>query len=254
MTDRDKLLVRIKALFSKTTEAGATEAEELAAAEKARELIRKYQIDLGSEELKKEGFVEKAIVMEPTGFAFGRRILGGVEKFCEVKSWLVIFGSHREIVVFGLASDVELAAYLVDSLITFSLAGADVHIAVERKMAIALGTPMTAAQSREAHRSYLVGCANRISARLRELAQERGSTAKPGSYGALITLDKLALIKAEMERLNIKLSCGSGLTGASDDGSFVAGSAHGAKASFGRPIGSSRVRRPDRQTVSPGGT
>ena len=57
--DREKLLARIKALFSKTTEAGATEAEELAATEKARELIEKYQLDMGAEELKREGFVKK---------------------------------------------------------------------------------------------------------------------------------------------------------------------------------------------------
>src|SRR5258705_5557481 len=43
-TDREKLLARIKALFSKTTEAGATEAEELAAAEKHRELIEKDKL------------------------------------------------------------------------------------------------------------------------------------------------------------------------------------------------------------------
>ncbi len=101
---------------------------------------------------------------------------------------------------------------------------------------------MTAAQSREARRSYLLGCANRISVRLRELAQQRKThTAKPGSYGALITLDKPALIKAEMERLDIRLRSGSHLTGAADGGSFAAGSAHGAKASFGRPVGGGHI-------------
>ena len=41
MTDNhEKLLIRIRALFSKTVEAGATEPEAMAAAEKARELER----------------------------------------------------------------------------------------------------------------------------------------------------------------------------------------------------------------------
>ena len=239
--DRGKLLARIKALFSKTTEAGATEAEELAAAEKARELIEKYQIDLGAEELKREGFVTKSIDMEPARFAFARRILNAVDKFCEVKCWYMTYGG-RSVEVFGLASDVELAAYLIESLTSFSLSGADMHIAVERKMQIALGTPMTSAESREAYRSYLLGCANRISVRLREMAQQRKTqTAKPGSYGALITLDKLALIDAEMRRLDIRLQSGSPLTRASDSGSFAAGSAHGEKASFGRPVGGGRI-------------
>ena len=239
--DRAKLLSRIKALFSKTTDSGATEAEELAAAEKARELIEKYQLDMGAEELKKEGFVKKSIDMEAARFAFARRILLAIEYFCEVKCWYMTYGGPQ-VVVFGLASDVELAAYLIESLTTFSLGGADLHIAVERKMAIALGTPMTAAETRGCQRSYLLGCANRISVRLRELARQRNTqNARPGSYGALIKLDKPALIEVEMERLDIRLSCGSPLTGASDGGSFAAGSAHGAKASFGRPVGGGRI-------------
>jgi hypothetical protein len=240
-TDREKLLARIKALFSKTTKSGATEAEELAAAEKARELIEKYQLDMGAEELKKEGFVKKNIGMDAARFTFARRILNAIDKFCEVKTWYITYGG-RVITVFGLASDVELAAYLIESLTTFSLSGADLHIATERKIQIALGTPMTATETRECHRSYLLGCANRISIRLREMAQQRRSqTAKPGSYGALITLDKPTLINAEMECLHIRLASGSCLTGASDRSSFGAGSAHGAKASFGRPVGGGRI-------------
>jgi hypothetical protein len=154
-----------------------------------------------------------------------------------------IHGEHSEIGLIGLTSDVELAAYLIESLTNFALAGADLHIAVERKMAIALGTPLTSAQSRQVHISYLVGCASRTRARLEELAKQRKTQdAKPGSYGALITLDKPALIDAEMERCGIHLHCGgSSLSGGSDSGSFAAGSAHGANASFGRPVGGGRI-------------
>lgn len=40
MNNREKMLAKIRALLAKTVEVGATEAEELAPAEKARELIR----------------------------------------------------------------------------------------------------------------------------------------------------------------------------------------------------------------------
>jgi hypothetical protein len=238
-TDQDKLLVRIKALFSKTVEAGATEAEALAAAEKAHELIEKYQIDLGAEELKREGFIKKTITMELAGFAFARRVLLAIEEFCEVKAWLE--GSGR-IVILGLSSDAELAGYLIESLTNFALSGASLHVAMERKMAIAIAVPMTGAESREAHRSYLVGCADRISLRLGEMAQQRKARPpSPGSYGALIKLDKPALIDAEMDRLGIHLRMGSCLTSGRDRGSFEAGSAHGAKATFGRPVAGGRI-------------
>jgi hypothetical protein len=235
--DHDKLLVRIKALFAKTTEAGATEAEQLAAVEKAHELIAKYQIDLGAEELKREGFVKKQIDgMDPAQFIFARRIGFALEKFCEVSTWYM--PAVRRLFILGLRSDAEFAEYLIKSLAAFAVAGADLHVATERKMRIALGTPMSATETRECRRSHLVGCANRISLRLKGLAAQRSmQNAKPGSYGTLVKLDKPALIKAEMERLDIRLSWGSALSGGSDRDSFAAGSAHGSRASFGRPVG-----------------
>jgi hypothetical protein len=75
------------------------------------------------------------------------------------------------------------------------------------------------------------------------MAAERkaGAGNKRSNYRALVTLDKPALISAEMERCGIRLQAGSALTGASDRSSFAAGSAHGAKANFGRPVGGGRI-------------
>jgi len=239
-TDRDKVLARIKALFSKTVEAGATEAEELAAAGKARELIEQYQINLGAEELRREGFITKTLEQDRAQFVFSRYIMNAVGKFCEVETWYL--GWVQRIEIMGLASDAEFATYLFESLTNFALAGADLHAAMERKMAIACGSPLQSSESKEVRRSYLLGCADRISARLNEMARERRTrVAKPGSYGALIKLDKPQLIRAEMERLGIRVHRGSGTTGAGHSEAFAAGSAHGAKATFGRPVAGGRV-------------
>jgi hypothetical protein len=171
----------------------------------------------------------------PVRFAFARRILLAIEVFCEVRTWYSTFFQHIE--VLGLRSDAELSAYLIESLTNFALAGADLHVAIERKMALARGEPLTSAQSREVHRSYLVGCADRISQRLREMAaQRKAQAATPGSHRALVVIDKPGLIQAEMDRLGIKLRSGSSLTGGRDHSSFAAGAAHGAKATFGRPV------------------
>jgi hypothetical protein len=238
--DRDKLFARIKALMAKTVEAGCTEAEALAFAEKARELIERYQIDLGVEEIKREGFITKAIDIVPLRFAFARRILLAINEFCEVRTWYMMF--FRKIEILGLRSDAEFAAYLIESLTNFALAGADMHVAVERKRALARGEPLTSAQSREARRSYFVGCAYRVSQRLREMAaQRKAQAARPGSHGALVVLDKRHLVQAEMDRLGIKLRSGSSLTGGRDHGAFAAGAAHGAKATFGRPVAGGHV-------------
>src|SRR6266536_3504047 len=172
--NREKLFTRIRALFSKTVEAGATEAEAMAAAEKARALLEKYQLDLGAEELRQEGFVRKAVKLDALGSYFGRLISSALQEFCDVKIWYNVPNTAKarialryetpatEIEIFGLASDVELAEYLLGSLAGFALAGANVHVAAERKMAFALATSLGAAQIKELHRSYLFGCANRI--------------------------------------------------------------------------------------------
>jgi hypothetical protein len=167
----------------------------------------------------------------------------GIETFCEVETWYMTMGRQAaDFCILGLASDAEYASYLVESLTTFALGKANVHIAVERKMAIARGTPFTPADSREAHRSFLIGCANRVSVRIREMAAERKARAtKPGSYGALVTLDKPTLVSAEMERLDIRLHSGSSLTGARAGSSFAAGDRHGTQATFGRPVGGGRI-------------
>jgi uncharacterized protein DUF2786 len=242
-TNRDKLLAKIKALFSKTVENGATEAEEMAAVEKARELVEKHQLDLSAEELKREGFTMESVEMDATQFAFARRIMNAIDDFCEVRTWYMTLGREKaHIAILGFKSDAQFARYLLEALANFAAAGAGVHIAAERKMAIALGTPMTSAESREMHRSYLVGCASRMSVRLREMTQQRkAQAAKPGSYGALVKLDKSQLIRDEMERLDIRLHSSGGLTGASDRGAFAAGSVHGGKATFGRPVAGGRV-------------
>jgi hypothetical protein len=110
-----------------------------------------------------------------------------------------------------------------------------VHVAIERKVAFALGeTP----NSKGLRRSYLLGCATRISERLKELIAERAKqAAKPSGSTALVKIDKAALIKAEMKRLDIHLCAGSYSASVAESGSFAAGSERGSKASFGRPIG-----------------
>ena len=133
-TNRQKLLARIRALFSKTVANGATEAEELAATKKARELIEQYQIDLGAEELKREGFTMKNIELEHANFTFARRIMLGIDRFCEVKSWYETWGVKPVVTVFGLASDAEFAVYLIKHLTMFAVSGADLHVAAERKI------------------------------------------------------------------------------------------------------------------------
>ena len=50
-TQKDKMAHKIRALMAKAEDSAATEAEAVAAAEKAKELLDKYQLDLGAVQL-----------------------------------------------------------------------------------------------------------------------------------------------------------------------------------------------------------
>lgn len=80
-------------------------------------------------------------------------------------------------------------------------------------MVIVRGLPLTPASSREERRSFLVGWANRISQRLKETrsgaeGKRRGQARMARSSSS----DKPGVIRAEMERLNIRIYSGTSLT------------------------------------------
>ena len=86
-TNREGLLDKIRALLSKTTEAGCTEAEALAALTKAQAMIDAYEVSDDELALTKE---EKAILktVETRDPLFIRRgLMSGVQKFTNTRSW-----------------------------------------------------------------------------------------------------------------------------------------------------------------------
>jgi uncharacterized protein DUF2786 len=209
--------------MKKTTSNGCTEAEALAAAMKARELIERYQINLTEVELEQEGVIrglaEKA---EARRFNVQRELCWTIGDFCEVQVWI----HNKRVVFFGLKSDVEFANWLVKALERFVWTQADAY----------------ALQSGESdyitRRSFCEAACSRINERLRsELALRK---IKPGllTESRSLVVAKQALVAREFERLNIHLrtaSCSSRSLGWSESAS-AAGRAAGNKAGFGRPV------------------
>src|SRR5215467_2386473 len=94
--DMDRLRAKIRALFAKTIEAGATEAEAMTAAAKARELIDKYQVDMSIVEEMVRDILVFASTLE---FAIARRLMHGIEAYCEVQTGYLAWGFHDRRVV-----------------------------------------------------------------------------------------------------------------------------------------------------------
>jgi hypothetical protein len=230
---RAKIFAKIEALLSKTTAAGATEEEAAAAAAKARELVEKYQVDLGAEQVRKEGFVLRDLRIEGYEQTFVRGISYAVGVFAEVRIWFTTpRGLPTTAWIFGLRSDVELAMHMLRSLTTFALSGLDRHRAA--------ADPTTSASSRAVRHGFILGCARSVSDRLLQTAREREAHTQGGDGNALVKLDKAAIIQVELDARGMKFTT-SCHASTSDARSYGAGAAHGKGASFGRPVKDGRI-------------
>jgi Protein of unknown function (DUF2786) len=227
--ERTRIFRKVEALMAKTVAAGATEEEALTAAAKARELIEKYQIDLGAEAVKREGFLLRDIRLDGYKTPFVRSVSYAIERFTEVKMWFTVpYGLPATVWVFGLKSDVELAVHLIESLSAHALGGLSRH-----------AVNGSAGEVRAARHAFVVGCARSAGDKLMAQVREREVRAS-GNGRELVEIDKPTILQNELKARGMKFSKGNGTT-VSDTEAYGAGAAHGEGASFGRPIKDGRV-------------
>ena len=225
---KQKVAQIVEALLAKTTENGASEAEAMAAAEKARELMDRYQIEAGSAGLEKEGAFKVSVKRgHYKTLAVKDRIAAAVSQFCDCKCWLT---KHTdECHFFGLKSDAEFAGWLIQTL--------DQFIANSTQKFILSQPRMDARPRWESEKAFVLGACVRISERLVQLANERKKSRDGTGDGRSLVVVKDAIVTREFAKLDLKLrSSGRSKTRAVDGGAFNAGRAAGDKASFGRPV------------------
>jgi len=226
MRNRDTIIDQIKALLSKTTANGCTEAEELAAISKAAAMRDAYVVTDEELALTKE---ETAILhkdapdlADPHGIKW--RLTHGAAKFCGVQ----IFRTRRQtgLKAIGMPSDVQFAMWLLDHLADFVFAQLMEYLITDC-------APST--ERRTIIRSFIEGCTDRINDRLLELI-ERSNTTQSSNGRALVVV-KDAAIKALMKNLGIRLRTCSGYSSANvNQSARAAGSAAGERATVGRPV------------------
>jgi hypothetical protein len=224
-TEREGLLDKVRGLLSKTVTNGCTEAEALTALSKARAMMDAYCVTEGELNLTKD---EKAILRrEPPGSKDPHRIkwllLSSVARFCGCQGWRT---THERILTFcGLPSDAQFATWLLNALTAFVQAELTNYL---------MDADPSKQDRREAIRSFVAGCTERIDQRLDDLCKQSESIATTNAK-ALVVIKGQA-VKAKMEELDIHLRSCSVSCGAGDDSSYQAGKAAGDRASFGRPV------------------
>lgn len=245
------IAAKIKALLAKTEDNGATEAEAMAAAFKAKEMMDRYQLDMGELEMEADGFEELAT---ETACEFSHKVqwnlAHAVSLFTETRCW-----NKREtnsLRFFGYKSDVQFAQWLIQALEGFVLKGCDAHLA-ERKPAEGGGRRSarkagqaelfdrsdvqsyrprwTAHEMREAREAFIYGACVRISERLKAMADARNPT------GTGLVVSKKSRLEEELERMGMRFAKGRAMTvHARDAKALTAGLARGDAAQFNRPV------------------
>ena len=197
-------MTRIRGLLAKTIENGATEAEAVAAAGKARELMDRHRLQMTDIEIREEPVVkekfDRPTRVKLTAVDGCRR---GIERYCGVRVWWqmkfirdetfrkgrtfvrdrdgkVYSGEwRRKLVIFGLKADVEMAHYLYDLI-----AGA-IRVELER----------SGYRSRDDRASFQVGMAARINGRLISMAHALTPRAKTATGTALVVVKNQILTR-----------------------------------------------------------
>lgn len=239
--NRQTLAARVRALLAKTSENGATEAEALAAAEKARELMDKYHLDHGALGMEEEG-TRKSTTFPPRGRGSreGGRIHNEIKKplcfsigkFCDCRVWTT---NYTLINFLGLQSDVDFAEWLLSSLTTF---------VVNQTSLFQLDAVLDGLYCDPSTRlSFQVGAVERIKERLNELATSRANLQSASTGTSLIVL-KNQLVERHFKKLGLRLAPVSYSAGTiSNSSAYSAGRAAGDRASFGRPVTAPKSRQ-----------
>jgi hypothetical protein len=226
--NRDSLLDKIRALMSKTVDNGCTEAEALAALDKARAMMDAYEVTEADLQLSKaEGAIlrkEPPGSKDPHGIKRGMAV--AVAKFCDCKVWR----SQEGLTFCGLKSDAQFATWLLDNLTSFVQAELMNHL---------IGCLAPKGERRPIINGFVMGATNRISERLKQLCAQSETVASTNSRALVVV--KSTAIADKMKELGITLGKARGSARSINRDSYAAGQGAGERASFGRPVSGSNA-------------
>lgn len=125
----------------------------------------------------------------------------------------------------GLPSDVEFAIWLIETLTGFVQKELKNYIWANNY------TSLEPASKRRVINGFVIGCTNRISARLKELCEKEHST----NSNALVVI-KNELIDLKKKELGLQLKQPKNRGSYLEPDAYGAGKAAGDRATFGRPV------------------
>lgn len=231
MTDKNKIRERVQALLSKTEENGCTKEEAMAAAEKARSLIEKHQIDIGEEGVREEGVVTKQTKRTAgakrlytfTAFAISKY----TETFCYIHTTPRSAKNKGSVLKsIGNEDDADLAVWLAETLLnTFEKEWRNYRFTPEYRKGC------EKAHGRALRTAFQDAFCDVVSQRLRELVEQRQRAQEQAQgTGTELVVVKDALIEQYKEQSGLKLSKASFVGSTQEEYARQAGARAGRRA------------------------
>ncbi len=229
-TELSKVKARIRALAARTVERGCSEAEAMAAAAKVGELLAVYGLSMSEVELREEACVQRRLSFHGPARQALRWLFPAVLRLCECRGWT---DGRNDFVLFGLEPDVQMAEYLLH-VATGALAWEEARFR-ESPAYLQRRQPAQAVL-----RSFRYGFANRLGARLDEMAAERSrkeAQQMPGATGTALVVVKEKLIEERFRGLGVRLRTVHASMTVRDGAAFRRGAEAGSRVGLERPVG-----------------
>jgi hypothetical protein len=237
-TELAKVKARIRALAAKTVERGCSEAEAMAAAQKVGELLEVYGLSMNEVELREETCVQRTVVFnDPRRQAMGW-LFPALLRFTECRGWTV---GRADYVIFGLEPDVQMAEYLMQ-VIAGALAWEENRFRASPDYLRSRAAPQAVL------RSFRIGFADRVAARLTELgthrrqAEQAQQQAAARQGGTALVVLKEQKIEEGFRGLGVRLRTVSRTTVVRDQSAFGRGREAGGRVGLDRPVGGASGR------------
>lgn len=183
------ILSRMRALRSRTTERGCTEAEAIAAAEMLSRLSAQYNIALAEIDVPVENNKLDTIQTGRSSLHESGNILKAIAEYTDIKVWKTRTETGIIISFFGAPNDVENARWLYD-LCRNSL---DTELSTYKLECLFSSKPTGRRQSH----AFLMGMVARLAQRLREMKREQTAT-EIAATGRDLVLDKRATLTRDL--------------------------------------------------------
>jgi hypothetical protein len=194
-----RVIQRIRALQAKTQDAGCTEAEALAAAEKAEELLRRYDVQLTPEDIAETTCVTARVRTPRKRREALDQCARTVALVCECRHWVEFDEQERLVHIFlGLPADVAAAETLYD-LIARTFETETARFKAGDSYA---ATPSE--KKARATKSFRFGLTSGITDKLDQLAEQRARRTEATTGRDLVPVKQQA-IQAALDRLGLQL-------------------------------------------------